>query len=255
MSEFDRFARFYDADYRFYDEDIDLVVELAQQAGGDALELGCGTGRVLVPVAAAGGRVTGVDASPALLDIARRKLETAGLAARADLVEQDLRTFDVGAARFRFAFCVSNTLMHLTNPADQMRVLRRAHHHLQPGGTLLLALFNPDVPRLVEVAGTQELADRWTDPASGAEVLKWCVRNVDWTAQIQDTLFIYEEIFADGRVQRTLCPFALRFLWRHEAELMLTQSGFDIDAVWGSFDGDPYDAGSENLILLARKSN
>ena len=42
MSEFDRFARFYDADYRFYDEDIDLVVELAQQAGGDALELGIG---------------------------------------------------------------------------------------------------------------------------------------------------------------------------------------------------------------------
>ena len=255
MSEFDRFARFYDADYRFYDEDIDLVVELAQQAGGDALELGCGTGRVLVPVAAAGRRVTGVDASPALLDIARRKLETAGVAARAELLEQDLRTFDAGAARFRFAFCVSNTLMHLTSGADQVRVLRRAHRHLQPGGTLLLALFNPDVPRLVEVAGLQELADRWTDAASGAEVIKWCVRNVDWTAQIQDTLFIYEEIFADGRVQRTLCPFPLRFLWRHEAELMLARSGFDVDAVWGSFDGDPYGAASENLILLARKSN
>ena len=255
MSEFDRFARFYDADYRFYDEDIDLVAELARQAGGDVLELGCGTGRVLVPVAAAGCPVTGVDASPALLDIARRKLETAGLAARADLVEQDLRTFDAGAARFSFAYCVSNTLMHLTSAADQVRVLRRAHRHLQPGGTLLLALFNPDVPRLVEVAGLQELADRWTDAASGAEVIKWCVRNVDWTAQIQDTLFIYEEIFADGRVQRTLCPFPLRFLWRHEAELMLARSGFDVDAVWGSFDGDPYDAASENLILLARKSN
>ena len=255
MSEFDRFARFYDADYRFYDEDIDLVAELARQAGGDVLELGCGTGRVLVPVAAAGCRVTGVDASPALLDIARRKLETAGVAARAELLEQDLRTFDAGADRFSFAYCVSNTLMHLTSAADQVRVLRRAHRHLQPGGTLLLALFNPDVPRLVEVAGLQELADRWTDAASGAEVIKWCVRNVDWTAQIQDTLFIYEEIFADGRVQRTLCPFPLRFLWRHEAELMLARSGFDVDAVWGSFDGDPYDAASENLILLARKSN
>ena len=255
MSEFDRFARFYDADYRFYDEDIDLVAELARQAGGDVLELGCGTGRVLVPVAAAGCPVTGVDASPALLDIARRKLETAGVAARAELLEQDLRTFDAGAARFSFAYCVSNTLMHLTSAADQVRVLRQAHRHLQPGGTLLLALFNPDVPRLVEVAGLQELADRWTDAASGAEVIKWCVRNVDWTAQIQDTLFIYEEIFADGRVQRTLCPFPLRFLWRHEAELMLARSGFDVDAVWGSFDGDPYDAASENLILLARKSN
>jgi SAM-dependent methyltransferase len=253
MENFDRFARFYDADYRFYDEDIDLVLELTQQAGGDVLELGCGTGRVLVPVAAAGHRVTGVDSSPALLAIARTKLSEAGLDAQAQLVEQDLRTCDLCMARYYFAYCVSNTLMHLTTPEEQTRVLENAFLHLEPDGLLLLSLFNPDVPRLVAVAGVQEFADRWTDDETGAEVVKWAVRTVDWAEQLQETLFIYEEVFPDCRVQRTLCPFTLRFLWRSEVELMLTQAGFVVEEVWGSFYGDPYEAASENLIVLARR--
>lgn len=258
METFDRFARFYDDDYRFYDEDIDLAVELAQQCGGDVLELGCGTGRVLVPIAAAGCRIAGVDSSPALLDIARKKLVADQLVESAELIQDDLRTFDLGKGkrgrdRFHFAYCVSNTLMHLTTQHDQIQVLKNTWRHLKPGGLLLLALFNPDVARLVEVTGVQELADRWTDPETGADVVKWAVRTVDWAEQLQETLFIYEEIFADGRVQRTACPFTLRFLWRGEAELMLTQTGFMVEEVWGNFFGDPYAADSDNLIILARK--
>lgn len=258
MSTFDRFARFYDADYRQYDEDIDTIVDFAVAADGPILELGCGTGRLLLPLAHAGCQVTGIDSSPALLALARHKLARHHLQNRVTLVEADMRTFDVKAhaseaGGHAFAFCTSNTLMHLTTQAEQRSALRRTWQHLAPGGQLLLALFNPDVRRLVDVAGVQELADRWFDPSTGAEVIKWSVRTVDWAHQIQETLFIYEEIFADGRVQRTSCPFTLRFLWRSEAELMLSQAGFILDDVWGSFEEDPYDTGSELLILVAHK--
>lgn len=258
MSAFDRFARFYDADYREYDEDIDTIVEFAVAANGPILELGCGTGRLLLPLAHAGCRVTGIDSSAALLEIARHKLARHRLQQRVTLVEADMRSFDVktsvaDADGYAFAFCTSNTFMHLTTQAEQQSALRRTWQHLAPNGQLLLALFNPDVRRLVEVAGVQELADRWFDEDTGVEVIKWSVRTVDWAHQIQETLFIYEEIFADGRVQRTSCPFTLRFLWRGEAELMLSQAGFILDDVWGSFEGDPYDTGSEQLILVARK--
>ncbi|MCB0051237.1 MAG: hypothetical protein KDE24_17015, partial [Caldilinea sp.] len=114
-------------------------------------------------------------------------------------------------------------------------------------------LFNPDIPRLLAINGLMELADQWLDDTTGAEVQKWSVRTVDLAEQVQDTLFIYEETFADGRSQRTNCPFTLRFLWRSEAELMLRLAGFVVEDVWGDFDGSPYSSESEHLILLAQK--
>jgi SAM-dependent methyltransferase len=249
---FDRFARFYDGDYRDYDDDIEAVAMLAAEWGDPLLELGCGTGRVLLPLAAAGHTITGVDISPALLARAAEKFARQGRAS-AQLVEADLRTFDLPRKDFAFAFCVSNTLMHLPTADDQIAALGNAARHLRPGGRLLLDLFNPDLPRLLAVDGLMELADRWQDEAIGAEVLKWSVRRLDLAAQLQETIFIYEELFADGRTQRTTCPFALRFLWRSEAELMLRLVGLVVEEAWGDFEGAPYADGCDHLILIAGK--
>lgn len=253
-TRFDCFVRFYDADYRHYDADLGLIRELVGEVGDPILELGCGTGRVLIPLAAAGYAVTGVDVSPALLQVARDKLRDAPYAANVTLHEADLRSFDLPAKSFAFAFCTSNTLMHLTSQSDQLAALQNAHRHLAAGGLLLLDLFNPDVARLAMVQGLQELADQWVDGKTGAQVLKWCVRTVDWAEQLQETLFVYEEIFPGGETRRTLCPFPLRFLWRSEAELLLTLAGFAVEAVWGDFSGEPYSSASEQLIFLVRKT-
>lgn len=250
---FDRFAPFYDHDYRGYDDDIHLIATLAAETGSPILELGCGTGRVLAPLAEQGHTVTGVDISPALLAIARGKLTTRKLAKRATLIEADLVDFDLPQKGFRFAFCTSNTLMHLEDQAAQMAALRNVHRHLHADGLLFIDLFNPDIPRLIEVSNLQELADQWRDDETGTEVYKWSVRAVDPAQQLQDTLFIYEEIAPDGAVRRTTCQFTLRYLWRGEAELMLRLCGFELEAVWGDFDGSPYHSASERLILLARK--
>jgi len=250
---FDRFARFYDEDYRAYTDDVEAIVALAAEADGPVLELGCGTGRLLLPLAAAGCTVTGVDLSPALLDVARAKLAQSRHGRRVTLAEGDLTDFTLERRDFAFAFCTSNTLMHLADPDAQQAGLVNAQRHLRPGGLLLVDVFHPDIARLMEVDGVTELADRWTRP-DGTEVLKWSVRSLDLAAQLQETLFIYEEIAADGAVRRTLCPFTLRFLWRHEAELMLSAAGFTVEAVWGDFEGTPYDNGSDHLILLATKT-
>jgi SAM-dependent methyltransferase len=250
---FDRFARFYDADYRHYQDDLDLILDLAEQTGDPILELGCGTGRVLVPLLEANHTVTGVDISPALLDLARAKTRITHHVTRITLQQADLRTFDLPEKSFAFAFCTSNTLMHLNTQADQRGVLRNAYRHLQPGGFLLIDLFNPDVARLHAVNGVMELADQWADPTTGAQVIKWSVRTIDWAEQQQETLFIYEEILPDGAVRRTACPFTIRFLWRGEAELLLQSAGFTVTEVWGDFEGAPYNTSSDHLILLARK--
>jgi SAM-dependent methyltransferase len=249
---FDRFAGYYDEDYRHYTEDVEAIVALAKHADGPVLELGCGTGRLLLPLAAAGCIVTGVDISPALLDVARTKLAQSPHARRVMLVQDDLATVTLPQRDFAFCFCTSNTLMHLADPQRQQNALVNAHRHLRSGGLLLMDLFHPDLARLMAVDGLTELADQWTRP-DGTQVVKWSVRSLDLAEQIQETVFVYEEIAADGTSQRTLCPFTLRFLWRHEAELMLAAAGFTVEAVWGDFEGAPYHSGSEHLILLATK--
>jgi SAM-dependent methyltransferase len=251
-ASFDRFARFYDEDYRHYDDDVDATVHLAQEMDGPILELGCGTGRLLLPLTVTGLPLTGVDISPALLARARAKLATVAHGDTVTLVQADLRALALAQREFAFAFCTSNTLMHLAGAEAQLAVLERVAAHLRPGGLLMLDLFQPDVARLLEVQGLMELADQWTRE-DGTEVIKWSVRSVDLAGQLQETLFIYEEIAPDGAVRRTNCPFTLRFLWRNEAELMLRLAGFAVEAVWGDFEGTPYDSQSEHLILLATR--
>jgi SAM-dependent methyltransferase len=250
---FDTFARYYDADYRDYNDDLDLILALAAETGGGILELGCGTGRLLAPLAAQGHDVTGIDVSAALLAIAQRKLSTADAGSHVQLVQSDMRHYDLPRKDYNFAFCTSNTFMHLTRPQDQLQALRNTYRHLRPGAALLIDLFNPDVLRLAQIDGIQEYADRWVDDTTGAQVIKWAVRTVDWAQQLQDTIFIYEEMHPNGSSVRTVCPFTLRFLWRNEAELMLQAAGFALDHVWGDFEGGEYDAASDHLILLARK--
>jgi ubiquinone/menaquinone biosynthesis C-methylase UbiE len=249
---FDAFARYYDADYRDYVEDFDLILTLAQETGDPVLELGCGTGRLLAPLAAQQHDVTGIDVSGALLALARTKLASTE-AQPVKLVQADMRTYDLPRKDYAFAFYTSNTFMHLTTPQDQLQALRNTHRHLRRRAALLIDLFNPDVVRLVQIDGMQEYADRWTDAVTGRQVVKWAVRTVDWAQQLQDTIFTYEETLPDGSTCRTVCPFTLRFLWRNEAELMLQTAGFAVEQVWGDFEGSDYDAASDHLILLARK--
>lgn len=226
---------------------------MAADADGPVVELGCGTGRVLLPLADAGISAAGVDISPALLQVARNKLAAAGLAERVALVEADLRHPNLPEESFALAICTSNTLMHLTHAADQEAALRAALHLLRQGGLLMLDLFNPDPARLLEVNGLMELADRWADETTGTEVIKWSVRSVDITpADPGDAFLSYEETLPSGEVRRTNCPFVLRF-WRSEGELMFRAAGFVVEEVWGEFDGSPYDGLSDHLIFIPRR--
>lgn len=261
---FDAFARFYEGDYRNYTADIPLVLKMARAAGravpapqGEqkptVLELGCGSGRVLRPLAAAGCEVTGVDRSAGLLAIARQK--TAAFSSQTTLVQADMRTVRLAKMDFDFVFIVSNTLMHLTTQVDQLAALESAYHHLRVGGLLLIDLFNPDIAYLESVSGMQELADQWEDEQSGAWVLKWTSRYLDVAQQRQETIFIYEEIFPDGCSMQTKISFPLRFWWPSEGVFLLEKAGFVVEEMFGDFDSRPYDDNSERLIFIARKAN
>lgn len=251
-ANFDLFAEFYDDDYRAYNSDLPTLIQLAAECDGTILELGCGTGRVLIPMASAGFSIHGVDISTELLRIAHAKVHNAGLTKSVTLHKGDMSSIALPACDYGFVFCVSNTFMHCTTITSQYQVLTNAFRHMRSKGMLLIDLFNPDIPSLAEIAGLCELADSWSNQ-TGDQVLKWSVRSFDIARQLQETIFIYEVIDKQGKSRRTICPFTLRFLWLSEGQLLLEKVGFELFDVWGDFDGSSYDSQSDRLIFLARK--
>jgi SAM-dependent methyltransferase len=246
------YARFYDLDYAAMDADLSMIEEFSLRCGSPILELACGTGRVLTPLASQGYQVTGVDISAAMLDITRRKVTAEGLGARVTLLEQDMRTLEVDG-RFNLALVVGNSFLHLLTTDDQVSTLDRIRQHLNPGGLLLLDIFNPDLNRLLDFRGQMSLAKVMTEPETGRRLMKYHTQTADLGRQIIDVTFIIDEVDSQGQVLRTLFPFSLRYLFRGELELLLRYAGFDVETVYGSYDLDDYTADSDRMIAVARR--
>lgn len=250
IPDFDRFARFYDWDTGLEDDDFDFFRNLAARTGGPVLEIGCGTGRVLMPLARAGIRVTGVDIAPAMLARARAKLAAAGLLDRVRLIEADAQTFTVDD-RFRLAFIALNTFMHMTTADMQRRTLDRIKAHLHPSGLLALDLFNPH-PDLLDDADGRLIHDfTRPGPSDGAATTRFHSQRVDPATGTMEIAFIYDEAAPDGVVRRTVAPFDLHYFSRREIELLLESCGYAIENVYGSYDLEPYWAGSPKLLVVA----
>lgn len=237
MIDYDRIAHLYDTEFATFADDMPLLRYYADQAGGPLLELGCGNGRVTVPLAQAGFRLTGVDSSAGMLNLARKRLAAARLSERVNLVQADMRRVHLDE-RFGMGFIQVNSFMHLETSEDQRQALLCWHPFLRPGSPLILDLFNPDIATLLEADGRLMVDNQWRDPQSGAMVIKQLVRKIDLANQIQETIIVYDEVFPDGQTRRMLVPFNLRFLWRSEAELLLEICGYELEMVYGSYDLD-----------------
>ncbi|MPZ49842.1 MAG: methyltransferase domain-containing protein [Dehalococcoidia bacterium] len=145
-----RVAAAYDASPELPVDDVPFYVDLALEAhaaGQSVLELGCGTGRVTIPIAEAGAEVVGLDGSPAMLEIARRKAPNSD---NPRWVQADMRDFDLGR-QFGLAIIPFRSFLHLLTPEDQLSCLGHVHTHLLADGRLALNFFVPD-PRLLELA-------------------------------------------------------------------------------------------------------
>jgi SAM-dependent methyltransferase len=251
MDQFDLYARFYDLNLGDFDADLLMIQQFAARCGSPVLELACGTGRVLLPLARQGYQVSGVDISPAMLEVARDKVAAEGLADRVTLVEGDMRDFALDG-RFNLAFVAVNSFMHLLTTDDQLTALACIRRHLNPGGLLLVDLFNPDLGSLLDARGQVLMDKTMTDPETGHRLVRFHTRTVDLGQQTQRVTYIVDEVDGDGKVRRTLFPFSMRYLFRYELELLLRHAGFTVEAVYGSYDLDEFSGDSDRMIAVAR---
>ena len=252
-------AEFYDFVPPYRDRrDVAFFLEMARQAPGAALELGCGTGRILIPAARAGVEITGLDASSHMLAACREKLaqEPEEVQARVRLARADMRRFEL-RRRFELVMVPFRPFQHLLRVEDQLACLASIRRHLVEGGTLILDIFNPSLPRLAAQADLGEMVEEepeFTMP-DGRLVRRYHrLVSRDLFNQVLQLELIYEVRHPEGKTERLVHRFSMRYLFRFEAEHLLARSGFAFEDVYADYDRSPY--GSKNpgeLIFVARR--
>jgi SAM-dependent methyltransferase len=250
-------ARYYDLEYRDFTEDINFYIQYASVMDPlqelPILELGCGTGRVLVPLAEAGFKVVGVDASPGMLRLCEERVRAADVSHHITLVWGDMRDL-VGVPRgpFNMAFCSLNTFAYLTSTDEQLAMLRAVHSRLVEHGLLILDL-TPPWPHLLPPGDGEVLYQGWfCDHEANATVHKLVTGVSDPATQTHEVTMFYDVVAPDGGVSRLTNQLKLRWTGRYEMELLLKMCDYRVEKVYGSYELDEFDEGSERMIFVAR---
>jgi SAM-dependent methyltransferase len=222
--------------------DVAFFVQAALDSGGPVLEVGSGTGRVLIPTARVGIPITGLDYSSHMLDVCREALkdEPQEVQDNVTLVEGDMRDFSLGQ-RYKLVTTPFRPFQHLISVEDQLKCLKCIHQHLLPDGIFILDIFNPSLTHLTadNLGEEVDVEPAFTTP-DGITV-KRCNKTVsrDLLNQINQVELIYYLTHPDGKEERIVHAFQMRYLFRYEAEHLLARSGFEIMDVFADYHKNP----------------
>ena len=245
MPEYHPLADLYDIEYA-HDYDLPFWLFLAERVGGPVVEWGAGTGRLSVPLARAGFDVTAVETSEAMIEGGSAKGETV------EWVHGDMRSAKLGR-RYGLAICAFNSFLCLRSQEDALAFLRNAREHLEPGGLLGIEVsaFSPE--ELSDAPGGPALRHDFTRELPQGTLERFSVSRYDAATELLRMRLFYEKYDREGRLQnKRMHELTIRVVGRGELELMLRLAGFEVEAVYGGFEGEPFGEESEHLIVLAR---
>jgi SAM-dependent methyltransferase len=246
LPEYDPLSDLYDPEYT-HDYDLPFWLSLAEREAGPVVEWGAGTGRISVPLAAAGHEVTAVEISDRMVERGMEKSERVGW------IVGDMRSVDPGR-RYGLCVCAFNSFLCLKSVDDALAFLRNARQHLVPGGLLGIEVsaFSPE--ELVDPPGSTSQRHDFTRELANGRLDRYSVSHYDAATQLMQMRLFYERYGASGALEsRRAHDLTIRVVGRSELELMLQLTGFEVEAVYGGFEGEPFTSMSDHLIVLARK--
>lgn len=229
-------ADMYDAWYPGGDP-APIVDTLAGLSGeGPALELGIGTGRIAIPLAAAGVSVHGIDGSTAMVERLRAKPGGGSIRVTiGDFADLDLEE------RFSLVFVVFNTFFGILEQRDQVRCFRRVAEHLVPGGHFLLECFVPDLSRF-------DRGQRLAVSAIDDEGIRIEAALYEPVAQR-----VRAQVVSMTQTGTRFYPLQVRYCWPSELDLMAQLAGLELEHRWGGWNEEPFTAASGSHVSVYRK--
>jgi ubiquinone/menaquinone biosynthesis C-methylase UbiE len=247
-------AEFYDLEFDGFDADVDLYRNYAEVVGSPILDLGCGTGRLLVPLARAGHQVTGIDSSPAMLERARERLEREHLTESVSLRLTDVRDLSgFPHFEFRLIFCAINSFLHLESREEQLQALRSIRRVLHRDGILVLDLLHATPGTLQRLDDQFRHDGSWTLP-DDSRVDRFSQRRVRIVEQVIETELFYDRVDQNGALTRIITRYLTRYIHRFEMESLLAATGFELEGIYGSYQLDPLGDDSEQMIVVAHRT-
>jgi len=226
-------------------EDRGFYLALIRERGEPVLDIGCGTGRLLLDFLALGIDIDGVDNSPEMIALCRRKAERLGLAPNIRL--QRMEQLDL-PRRYQTILVPSSSFQLLLEPADARQAIRRFHDHLEPGGTLVMAF----------IVMEQARDERWSAEATledGSTVRRTAHDVFDPATRLESTDDVYE-VLRDGvviRSERHLREPATKAWCEEEVAALYEEAGF-VELEWcANFTREPHQSGDEVFTVIARR--
>jgi SAM-dependent methyltransferase len=211
---------------------VDFLAELA--GDGRALELGIGTGRIALPLAARGVEVHGIELSRAMTE--RLRAKPGG--ERIGVTIGDFATAKVEGS-FRLAYLVYNTIENLTTQAAQVACFRNVAAHLEPGGCFVIEVAVPDLQRLPP-------GERYV--VFDASETHWGIDEYDVANQ---GLISHHFEVRDGKVEKSSGPF--RYVWPSELDLMAELAGMRLRERWSGWGREPFTSDSRQHVSVWEK--
>jgi SAM-dependent methyltransferase len=235
--------------------DVAFFVDAAKQTGGPVLEIGCGTGRVLIPTAREGVAMVGIDLSPYMLAVCRQRAaeESEATQQRIRVIQADMRDFSLGE-QFALVTMPFRPFQHMLTVEDQLACLTQVHRHLVDDGVLILDLFNPSLDALVRPPGAVHQDEGFVTPDGRQVTCSTRIVARDRANQVNHVELIYDVTHPDGRTERLVHAFPMRYLFRFEAEHLLARSGFEVVQLYAGYDRSEYGSTYPGeLLFVARR--
>ncbi len=223
---------------------VEFWLSQARIRGGPILELGCGTGKLSIPLAEAGFSVAGLDNSPALLRFAATK--NGGVR----WIEGDMRSFDL-SERFALIMLPSNNLGHLHTPEDFNSCISSVKRHLQPRGTLVIDVFVPNLKLLLRSPDEEYVLDEYDGPGGEGRVRVMARSHYESTTQIIRTTTVQH---TPGQPD-IVGSLDLKMYFPSELEALVRCNGLRIAARYGGHVGEAFDETSRFQILVCENAD
>lgn len=229
--------------------DLEFWLSLADTHGDPILELGCGTGRVAIPLAQRGFRVTGVDRSGAMLQQARTKAAQANV--NVEWLEADMRELHLDHV-FSLVIIPNNTLCHLLDLSDFEACVGGVRRHLAPNGRFAIDVFVPKPALLINRPGERYPFSEYDDPDGRGRIVVTESYVYEADTQIKR---IKTHHLIPGEAQEIEGSLDLRMYFPQELDALLKYNGFVIEGKYSSYDLKPFDAQSEKQIIVCKSED